>query len=159
MAVGVREGDAVLHQIVTDAQLPAEGVPPSLDIHTISPVARGLHEHGNPQLCARDRLHDPYLVTEVGQQNNDPVDFLGVLPEKDGAFARMFQCLNRSVPGGFCRRDHLTVTKVVKLRDNLLAGSACVIRAEESARPHNYTKGDLLLYYSHAPFPASVGSG
>ena len=82
---GERIGNAVLHEVVAGAHFAAEAVAAGGDGHGVRAVGRGLDEHRNLEAGEANGVDDAALFAEVGQGDDDAVDFVGVLLEELGA--------------------------------------------------------------------------
>ena len=102
---GERVGDAVLLEVVADRHLAAEAVAAEGDGHLAGCVGRGLDEHGNAEVGEAEGVGEAALFAEVGQGDDDAVDFGGVLLEERGALLGVFVGFDRAVRGLF-RREH-----------------------------------------------------
>jgi len=79
------EGYAVLTEVVADGEFSAEGVAAMVEVHFFHYIVAGLDEDGDIEVGQGNGLHDGLLVAEVGQYDNDAVDFVSGFTEEFGA--------------------------------------------------------------------------
>lgn len=96
----VGEGDAVLVEVVAHRYLAAEGVASAVEVHLVVLVVACLHEYGHVEFGAADGVDDSYLEAEIGQRDNNAVDFLAMLTEEVGALHSVLECLDGAAARG-----------------------------------------------------------
>jgi hypothetical protein len=87
VAGGEGVGDADLLEVVADAHLAAEGVAAVGDGHAGGVVGGGLNEDGDIEPGGFEDLGDGAFIAEVGEGDDDAVDFVAIFGEQIGAEA------------------------------------------------------------------------
>ena len=96
---GQAVGDSVLPEVVAARHLPAETVPAVLDRHFLHVVGEGLDQDGHVQSGQADCVRHAPLIPEVGEADQNAVDFLPVLLEQLCALSGLSSGLHRAVGG------------------------------------------------------------
>jgi hypothetical protein len=74
--------NAVLHHVVAGRHLAAKAVAAVGNLHIRCPVGGRLHQHRHLQRRVAQGIHNPALFAEVGECNNDAVNFIAMLTEE-----------------------------------------------------------------------------
>ena len=140
-----RIGDSVLHHIVAAAHLAAEAVAAHGDGHVVCAIGRGLDEDGNFEAGEADGVDNAALFAEVGQGDDDAVDFVGVLFEELRAALRFGVSFDRAEVRLLRTKDDGRCARRLENRDDFItAGLGQVVR--EKAAITNYdSKGHFAL--------------
>ena len=149
VGAGVREGNAVLVEVVADGQLAAEGVAAVERVELVQLVVAGLHEDGHAQLGELQGVDHAELIAEVGQGHDDAVDLVAVLVEEVGALAGVGDGLDG--PAG-CRvlgQDDGAMAQVLDLAEQLLAAAPGQLGRKHAPGSDDQPEGQFL--FSHLP--------
>jgi hypothetical protein len=97
--MGVCKFDAVLVEVGGQRELAAERIAAAGQIHFVLLVVARDNQHGNVQLRKVQRGGYAHFVAEVGENDEDAVDFAAVRLEQLRAFDGVFIAFDRAVPG------------------------------------------------------------
>ena len=127
MQGGIREGDAILIEVVADGNLAAEGIAAAVEVHLVVLIVAGLYQHRYVQFGTTDGIDDAHLVAEIRQRNDDSIDFIAVLTEEFSTFDAVFYGLDATGTSrcGFFRQDNVFITLFVEYFQELFLHISC----------------------------------
>ena len=79
MQSGVRKGNAILIEVVTNADLTTEGITARIEVYLVVLVVAGLYQYGDIQVSITDGVDDTNLETEVRQRDDDTINLVAML--------------------------------------------------------------------------------
>ncbi len=138
VAGGFREGDAILPEVVGDADLAAKGVAAVLDADLRHFVVRGLQQDRHVQLRAVDQFGHRDLVAEVRQADHQPIDPVGIGAEMAGVEVGVGNALHGPVGRGLEGQGDSVDPKAGKLCQHVLARCLAGCGAEEGPAADNH---------------------
>ncbi|MCJ7659819.1 MAG: hypothetical protein MUO67_11770 [Anaerolineales bacterium] len=149
MERSIGKGNAVLVEVVAHRQFSAKGVPPFSHAELVEIVVTSLNQHRHIELGHVEGFYNSQLVAEVGQNDDDAVDLVGVLMEQVSAELGMFTRFDRPTRRRVPRSDHILVTIYLHNLEQLGAHTHGQFGIKEPACAHNQTKGSLFFHDSH----------
>ncbi len=116
MQGGIRKGNAILIEVVAHANLATEGITTRVKVNLVVLIVASLYHHGYIEVGIADGIDDTDLKAEVGQRNDDAVDFIAMLTELFRNLQSVLTGLNARTACrcSVLRQDDVLVTTLVK---------------------------------------------